>query len=158
MERMVMKIGEMVRRSGLTERMLRHYETLGIIVPGRSDKGTRQYSDIDLEIARLAQHFRELDIPLDTIASIAKERRAHATGDSSSRAIGEMLADLAEHLSEKAARALALHRVIVEANKVVRACKGCDNAPGPGTCPDCPMNEAAANNGVAAMIWQDNQT
>lgn len=153
-----MKIGEMVRRSGLTERMLRHYETLGIIVPGRSDKGTRQYSDIDLEIARLALHFRELDIPLDTIASIAKERRAHATGDSSSRAIGEMLSDLAEHLSAKAERALTLHRIIVDANKIVRACKGCQNPPGPRTCPDCPMNEAAARNGVAAMVWQGDQT
>jgi len=153
-----MKIGEMVRRSGLTERMLRHYETLGIIVPGRSGKGTRQYSEIDLEIARLTLHFRELDIPLDTIAAIAKERRAHATGDGSSRAIGEMLNDLAEHLADKAERSLALHRIIVDANKVVRACKGCDNPPGPGTCPDCPMNEAATRNGLAAMIWQDGQT
>lgn len=152
-----MKIGEMVRQSGLTERMLRHYETLGIIVPARSGKGTRQYSDIDLEIARLAQHFRELDIPLDTIAAIATERRSHATGDSSSRAIGEMLSDLAEHLSQKAERSLALHRIIVDANKVVRACKGCQNPPGPGTCPDCPMNDAVARNGVAAMIWQDDQ-
>lgn len=153
-----MKIGEMVQRSGLTERMLRHYESLGMIVPGRSDKGTRKYSDIDVEIARLILHFRELDIPLDTIAAIAKERRAHATGDSSSRAIGEMLADLAEHLSEKAEKALALHRVLVDANKVVRGCMGCQNPPGQATCPDCPMNEASGRNGVAAMIWQDNQT
>lgn len=155
---MVMKIGEMVQRSGLTERMLRHYESLGILVPGRSDKGTRKYSDIDLEIARLILHFREMDIPLDTIAAIAKERRAHATGDSSSRAIGEMLADLAQHLSEKAEKALALHRILVDANKVVRGCMGCQNPPSQETCPDCPMNEAAGRNGVAAMIWQDNQT
>ncbi len=158
MERMFMKIGEMVRQSGLTERMLRHYETLGIIVPGRSCKGTRQYSNIDLEVARLTQHFRELDIPLDTIAAIAKERRVHSTGDSSSRAISEMLSDLAEQLAAKAERSLALHRIIVDANKVVQACKGCTNLPGPESCPDCPMNEAATKNGVAAMIWQGNHT
>jgi len=53
---------------------------------------------------------------------------------------------------------LALHRIIVDANKVVRACNGCVNLPGPESCPDCPMNEASTRNGVAAMIWQSDQT
>jgi DNA-binding transcriptional MerR regulator len=128
--------------------------TLGL---GRSAKGTRQYSAIDLEIARLTQHFRELDVPLDTIAAIAKERRCHATGDSSSQAIDVLLSTLAEHLSAKAERSLALHRIIVDASKIVRACKGCRNPPGPGTCPDCPMNETATENAVAAMIWYGDQ-
>ncbi|MDZ4094384.1 MAG: MerR family transcriptional regulator [Paracoccaceae bacterium] len=150
----VMKIGEMVEQSGLTERMLRHYEDLGIIVPLRSEKGTRHYSSVDLEVARLIQHFREVDIPLDSIASIAKERRVHTTGDGSSQSIGAMLCELADHLADKAEKSLAMHRLVVDATRTVRECGGCTNRPGPETCPDCPMNEASKKNSVAAMIWQ----
>lgn len=150
----LMKIGEMVEQSGLTERMLRHYEDLGIIVPLRSEKGTRLYSSVELEIARLIHHFREVDIPLDSLASIARERRVHATGDGSSRAIGTMLGALADDLADKAAKSLAMHRIVVEAARTVRECGGCTNRPGPETCPDCPMNEASRKNSVAAMIWQ----
>ncbi len=153
-----MKIGDLVRKSGLTERMLRHYEKLGIITPDRSERGTRLYTDTDLEIARLVQHLRELEIPLDTIADIALERRAHRTGDSSAQAVGELLRNLANHLAEKAEKSLALHRVITEADKTVSGCRGCTNEPGPETCPDCPMNEAAGDNAVAAMIWRNNQS
>ncbi len=150
-----MKIGELVLKSGLTERMLRHYETLGIIVPERSAKGTRHYSDTHLLVARLALDARALDIPLETIAAIAKERRGHPTGDSSSRAIADMLTGLAESLAEKAEKSLILRREIVEASKAVRACYGCKNAPSPRTCPECPMTEATRTNAIAAMIWRN---
>jgi DNA-binding transcriptional MerR regulator len=66
------KIGDLARQSGLTQRMLRHYEDLGILRPGRSDGGTRRYSDDDLRIARLTLLMRDLEIPLDTIAAIAR--------------------------------------------------------------------------------------
>lgn len=150
-----MKIGELVSKSGLSERMLRHYEKLGIVMPQRSDRGTRYYSDADLEVARLTHHFRELDIPLDTIAAIAQERRLHPTGDSSGQAIGSMLSALADNLAEKAEKSLALHKTIVDARKAVSACRGCKNRPSPQTCPDCPMGAATLENAVAAMIWRD---
>ena len=149
-----MKIGDLVRESGLSERMLRHYEKLGIICPERSDRGTRHYGKADLEVARLVHYFRDLDIPLDTIAAIAKERPRHVTGDSSGQAIGTMLDELADHLARKAEKSLALHRTIVEASKAVTACRGCTNKPGPKTCPECPMGDAAEQNAVAAMIWR----
>ena len=150
-----MKIGELVQKSGLTERMLRHYEALGIIVPQRSERGTRLYSDVDLEIARLIHFFRELDVPLDTVAAIAKERQQHATGDSARRAVGELLSELADHLARQAERSLALHRTIVDATKAVSGCAGCQNRPSPKTCPDCPMADAVGDNAVAAMIWRN---
>jgi len=149
------KIGDLARESGLTERMLRHYESLGIIDPERSAGGTRYYSQQDLDVARLTHHFRELDVSLDTIAAIAQERRAHKTGDSSSKAVSELLGDLANQLAEKAEKSLALHRIITDASKAVQACNGCKNKPTPETCPDCPMTDKVDNNPVAAMIWRD---
>lgn len=46
-------IGAVVRRTGLTERALRHYEAAGLLCPGRSTNGRRVYQRQDLE--RLAR-------------------------------------------------------------------------------------------------------
>lgn len=148
-----MKIGEIVEKSGLTERMLRHYESLGIIAPKKSAKGTRRYSEADLAVACLIHRMRLLDIGLDSLAEIAQERLKHRTGDASASSVGALLDDLAEVLSEKAQQALAIRSEIVEASKTVQKCRGCKNVPAPETCPDCPMNEVVRDNPVAAMVW-----
>ena len=149
-----MKIGEIVEKSGLTERMLRHYESLGIIVPVKSERGTRLYSEADLSVARLIHRLRLLDIGLDSLSEIAQERLKHQTGDDSASSVGGLLDDLAELLSEKAQQALELRSEIVEASKTVQRCRGCKNAPAPETCPDCPMNDVIHHNAVAAMVWK----
>lgn len=148
-----MKIGELVQATGLTERMLRHYEQLGIITPSRSEGGTRQYDEEDLAVAQLMRQLRALDIPLETVAEIAQERSKHSTGNSSCLSVGALLEDLAEQLSQKAERALSLRRIIMDAEKSVQECKGCENLPSSKTCPDCPMNRMAEDNPVAALIW-----
>lgn len=43
-----MSIGEVVERTGLTERTLRFYEELGLISPGRTEGGRRIYGAADL--------------------------------------------------------------------------------------------------------------
>ncbi len=149
-----MKIGDIVEKSGLTERMLRHYESLGIIVPCKSEKGTRLYNEGDLAVARLIHKMRMLDVGLESLSEIAQERLNHKTGDASSSAVGDLLDELAELLSEKAQQALAIRSEIVEASKMVAKCKGCKNLPTSETCPDCPMNDAVDQNAVAAMVWK----
>lgn len=148
-----MKIRDLVKESGLSERMLRHYEALGILKPSRSKGGTREFSQTDLAIALLIQRFRTVEIPLDVLAEIAQERRNHQTGESSQQAVSSLLKALARQLSEKAEQSLALHRIVLEASDAVKACKGCENQPSTETCPDCPMNDASKENAVAAMIW-----
>ena len=42
-------IGTAARRAGVSARMVRHYEALGLLAPvARSDSGYRQYSDTDI--------------------------------------------------------------------------------------------------------------
>ena len=149
-----MKIGEIGEKSGLTERMLRHYESLGIIAPRRSAKGTRIYSEADLAVARLIHKMRLLDVGLDSLSEIAQERLKHNTGDASASSVGDLLDELAELLSDKAQQALALRSEIVEASKTVAKCKGCQHVPTSETCPDCPMNDVVDQNAVAAMVWK----
>lgn len=149
-----MKIGEIVEKSGLTERMLRHYESIGIITPRKSPKGTRLYNEADLAVARLIHQMRLMDIGLDSLAEIAQERLKHKTGDASAVSVGELLNALAELLSEKAQQALALRSEIVEASKSVEKCRGCRNIPSSETCPGCPMNDMVDRNSVAALVWK----
>ena len=149
-----MKIGEIVEKSGLTERMLRHYESLGIIVPRKSPKGTRLYSESDLAVARLIHRMRLMDIGLDSLAEIAQERLKHKTGDASATSVGGLLDALAELLSEKAQQALTLRAEIVKAAKTVEKCQGCGNVPSSETCPECPLNDMVEHNPVAALVWK----
>lgn len=148
-----MKIGELAEKSGLTERMLRHYEDLGIIAPDRTHGGTRRYSELDVEVAKLVKHFRSLDVPLETLADVAKERKKHETGHASQDAVANLLKSLADVLAQKAEQSLALHRLVRDASDAVRACDGCPNAPSPEGCQTCPMNAHSHDNAVAAMIW-----
>ena len=51
---MLLKVGELARRSGLTVRTLHHYDSIGLLKPsGRSDAGYRLYNRDD--VARLHQ-------------------------------------------------------------------------------------------------------
>src|ERR1044071_8671367 len=51
---MMLKVGELARRSGLTVRTLHHYDSIGLLKPsGRSDAGYRLYNRDD--VARLHQ-------------------------------------------------------------------------------------------------------
>lgn len=152
-----LKIGDLVRETGLSERMLRHYEALGILNPRKSAGGTRLYSSADVEVARLIGHFRELDFSLEALADLASERARHDTGDASSRSVAEMLEGLAADLAHRAEKALALHRVVLEARKAVAGCRGCQNRPAPSSCPDCPMNAETDRNPLAAMVWFEDQ-
>ena len=61
---MDMTIGDMVRRTGLTERTLRYYEELGLLSPARDAGGRRRYDDATLERLYRIRLLRELGTPL----------------------------------------------------------------------------------------------
>jgi len=96
-----LKIGEFAKRCGLSERTIRHYESLGIFKPIRTEGGTRLYREQEIEIGLLARSMRELDIPVDVFKDIATERLLHNTGDASSEAVIHLLSELATELNER---------------------------------------------------------
>ncbi|MFD5322010.1 MerR family transcriptional regulator [Streptomyces sp. NPDC127098] len=60
-----MLIGEVARRSGVSARMLRHYEALGLVRPtGRTDSGYREYSDKDIRRIFHVESLRALGLSL----------------------------------------------------------------------------------------------
>lgn len=60
-----MLIGEVARRSGVSARMLRHYESLGLVRPsGRTGSGYREYSDEDIRRIFHIESLRALGLSL----------------------------------------------------------------------------------------------
>lgn len=56
-----MNIGQAAKRSGISAKMIRYYEDIGLLPnPKRSDSGYRVYSDDDIKTLSFIQHAREL--------------------------------------------------------------------------------------------------
>jgi DNA-binding transcriptional MerR regulator len=68
----LLSIGRFARLSGLTVKALRHYEAEGLIRPARVDEwtGYRYYSPTQARDAITIRRLRELELPLDEIASV----------------------------------------------------------------------------------------
>ncbi|MET9426249.1 MerR family transcriptional regulator [Streptomyces sp. NPDC003036] len=63
-----MLIGEVARRSGVSARMLRHYESLGLVRPsGRTGSGYREYSGEDIQRIFHIETLRSLGLSLREI-------------------------------------------------------------------------------------------
>jgi len=68
---MLLKVGELARRTGLTVRTLHHYDEIGLLKPaGRSDTGYRLYSQADVQRLHGIQALRHLGLPLGDIADL----------------------------------------------------------------------------------------
>ncbi|MEU6865646.1 HEAT repeat domain-containing protein [Streptomyces sp. NPDC046876] len=64
-----MLIGDVARRSGVSARMLRHYESLGLLRPtGRTGAGYREYSGEDIRRIFHIESLRSLGLPLREVA------------------------------------------------------------------------------------------
>lgn len=63
-----MLIGEVARRSGVSARMLRHYDSLGLVRPsGRSGTGYREYSSEDIRRIFHVESLRSLGLSLQEV-------------------------------------------------------------------------------------------
>lgn len=69
-----MLIGEVARRSGVSARMLRHYESLGLVRPsGRTGSGYREYSGEDIRRIFHVESLRSLGLSLREIGRALDE-------------------------------------------------------------------------------------
>ncbi|MCW8088494.1 MerR family DNA-binding transcriptional regulator [Sabulicella glaciei] len=58
-----MNISEAAKRSGVTAKMIRHYEAIGLISSDRKANNFRTYTDKTISILRFIRHARELNLP-----------------------------------------------------------------------------------------------
>ncbi|MEL7487443.1 MAG: MerR family transcriptional regulator, partial [Pseudomonadota bacterium] len=62
-----LRIGDVVARTGLTERMIRHYEKLGLVTPHRSTSGQRLFDRDSLLALGKVRLLKQAGMPLDLI-------------------------------------------------------------------------------------------
>lgn len=127
-----MNIGQASDASGVSQRMIRHYEKIGLIpAPSRRDSGYRDYSDADVSRLRFVAHARDLGFPIEEIRALlglwADRGRSSADVKALATARAEELGRKAQALEEMRATLLDL----------AKRCHGDDR-------PDCPIIERLA--------------
>ena len=65
-----MNIGQASKASGVSQRMLRHYEAIGLISKAtRRNSGYRGYGDKDVHLLRFIRRSRDLGFPIECPSS-----------------------------------------------------------------------------------------
>ena len=66
-----MKIGQASRESGVSQRMIRHYESIGLIpAAARRDSGYRDYDERYVNTLRFIRRARDLGFPVEEIGKL----------------------------------------------------------------------------------------
>src|ERR1700690_3378915 len=128
-------IGAAAERAGVSERALRSYQQLGLLVPACTPGGLRRYSEEDLaRVARIRELQTLLGLNLDEIAVVlrnedrlAQIRRAYKderTSDDERRRLGRECLALLESLRETVeAKRVALESFLADLDARIGRCK-----------------------------------
>lgn len=124
-----MNIGEAAGSSGVSSKMIRHYESIGLIKNSkRSAAGYRLYSDVDLHNLRFIKRARSLGFSLNQIKQLLSlwQDRRRASGDV--KALAKM------HVEELNTKILELTSMRDLLEELTLSCHGDER-------PDCPILE-----------------
>ncbi|MCL6679826.1 Cu(I)-responsive transcriptional regulator [Sphingomonas sp. RG327] len=122
-----MKIGEAAAASGISERMIRHYEKIGLLDPApRRDSGYRDYDERDLHTLRFVARARDLGFPIDEIKKLL------ALWNDRSRASSDVKALALARAAQLKRKERELHEMRRSLEHLAKSCHGDDR-------PDCPI-------------------
>ena len=122
-----MNIGQAAKASGLTPKMLRYYERIGLLAPaGRTDSGYRQYGAEDLRVLAFVRRSRELGFSLEDI------RQLLSLWQDRQRASADVKALAKRHIAELELKIAELNRLRATLDELVSCCHG-------DARPDCPI-------------------
>jgi MerR family copper efflux transcriptional regulator len=127
-----MNIGQAAKATGVSAKMIRHYESLGLFPEAaRTDAGYRQYGATDLHTLRFIRQSRDLGFSLEQIRQLLglwQNRRRP------SRQVKALAQVHIEELEQKAQELLAMKSTL---EHLVRCCRGDDR-------PECPIIDSLA--------------
>jgi MerR family copper efflux transcriptional regulator len=127
-----MNIGQAASASGVSAKMIRYYESIALIPPGRrSESGYRIYGENDLHALRFVKRARTLGFSLDQIRDLLSlwQNKERASADVKRIALG--------HVAELNQRIDELTEMRDTLQTLARCCKGNDR-------PDCPILQSLA--------------
>jgi MerR family copper efflux transcriptional regulator len=132
-----MNIGEAARASGVSAKMIRHYESVGLFPEAaRTEGGYRQYGDKEVSTLRFIRHARDLGFSLEQIRALLglwQDRR---------RSSRQVKALAQAHLGELEAKLRDLQAMKSTLEHLVHCCHGDER-------PECPIIESLESQGSA---------
>lgn len=127
-----MNIGEAAKVSGVNAKLIRHYESIGIIPKAsRSESGYRVYSDNDVHTLTFVKRARRLGFSMKEIKKLVGlwRSRSRTSADVKDLALG--------HVKEMEQKVEELQSMIKTLRHLARNCHGDQR-------PDCPIIEGLA--------------
>ena len=122
-----MNIGQVSKATGVSLRMIRHYEGIGLMPPpDRRDNGYRDYPPPSIERLRFIANARDLGFSVDEISALL------SLWDDRDRASSEVKAIALEHAKDLARKSAALEAMRRTLLQLVDGCSG-------DARPDCPI-------------------
>ncbi|MDR0259896.1 MAG: Cu(I)-responsive transcriptional regulator [Comamonas sp.] len=120
-------IGDAARRAGVSARMVRHYESLGLLpAVARTDSGYRQYGPADVHTLRFIRRSRELGFSIEEIEALLGLWQDQGRASSQVKHIAQ------RHVAELGERIAAMQAMQRTLQSLVHCCQGDDR-------PDCPI-------------------
>jgi MerR family transcriptional regulator, copper efflux regulator len=127
-----MNIGEASKATGISTKMIRHYESIRLITrPLRTQSGYRVYSDNDVHTLRFIGQARDLGFSVEQIADLLALWRDR------SRASANVKTIALEHVEALEEKARALQAMSKTLRHLADTCQGDDR-------PECPIIEGFA--------------
>ena len=107
-------IGEAARQAGLSARMVRHYEALGLLPPvARSDGGYRLYGEAEVHTLRFVKRSRDLGFSMAEIAALVGLWHDRGRASAQVRQIAQRhIDDLARRVAEMQAMQRSLEALV----------------------------------------------
>ena len=125
-------IGEAAARSGVSAKMVRHYESLGLVPNvSRTDAGYRQYTESNVHTLRFIRRARDLGFSMAEIGELLKlwQNQGRASADVKRIALSH-----AEDLHRRIEEMTAMKRTL---ERLAECCHGDER-------PDCPILDELA--------------
>lgn len=133
-----MNIGEAAKASGVSAKMIRYYESIGLIpAPARTAAGYRVYSEPEIHTLRFIRRSRELGFSVARISQLLTlwQDRTRASADVKRLALS--------HVEELEQKARDLQEMAGTLKHLARTCHG-------DARPDCPIIESLAQPSVVS--------
>ena len=122
-----MNIGELAKQSGVNAKLIRHYESIGIIPKAtRTAAGYRVYSETDVQFLRFVKRARSLGFSMKEIKKLVGLWRNKA------RASKDVKAMALTHIQELERKISEMREMAENLRSLARTCHG-DHRP------DCPI-------------------
>ena len=130
-----MQIGEAARASGASAKMIRHYESIGLIAPAaRRDSNYRLYGTDEVARLKFIRRARDLGFSIDRIRDLL------ALWGDGGRSSAEVKRIALDHIADLEGRIAGMREMVATLHGLADACAGNER-------PDCPIIEGLAGQG-----------